>query len=74
MVHDHLRWPYKCWVLIGRHADDVQINREMREVERWNDPAAEFITVCARPMTLCFLIRTPCRATTDQPEKKEERT
>jgi len=32
-----------------RHADDVQINREMREVERWNDPAAEFMTV-RRPL------------------------
>lgn len=28
-----------------RYADDVQINREMREVERWNDPASEFLTV-----------------------------
>jgi hypothetical protein len=28
-----------------RYADDVHINREMREVERWNDPAAEFLTV-----------------------------
>jgi hypothetical protein len=27
-----------------RRADDVQINREMREVERWNDPAAGFMT------------------------------
>lgn len=29
-----------------RYADDIHINREMREVERWNDPAAEFLTVC----------------------------
>ena len=29
-----------------RYADDVHINREMREVERWNDPASEFLTVC----------------------------
>ena len=28
-----------------RYADDVHINREMREVERWNDPASEFLTV-----------------------------
>ena len=29
----------------NRYADDVHINREMREVERWNDPASEFLTV-----------------------------
>lgn len=28
-----------------RYADDVSMNQEMREVERWNDPAAEFISV-----------------------------
>ncbi|WVQ98823.1 hypothetical protein IAU59_005954 [Kwoniella sp. CBS 9459] len=29
---------------VGRTRDDVRMNREMREVERWNDPAAEFLT------------------------------
>lgn len=28
-----------------RYQDDVGMNRELREVERWNDPAAEFLTV-----------------------------
>lgn len=34
-----------------RYADDIHINRELREVERWNDPAAEFLTVspCSLP-------------------------
>jgi hypothetical protein len=32
--------------MLYRYADDVAMNREMREVERWNDPAAEFLTVC----------------------------
>ncbi|GFZ45644.1 Pre-mRNA-splicing factor CWC26 [Saitozyma sp. JCM 24511] len=29
---------------VARYADDVSMNQEMREVERWNDPAAEFIS------------------------------
>ncbi|OCF41459.1 pre-mRNA-splicing factor CWC26 [Kwoniella heveanensis CBS 569] len=29
---------------VGRSRDDVRMNREMREVDRWNDPAAEFLT------------------------------
>lgn len=36
--------------LMYRYADDVHINREMKEVERWNDPASEFLTV--RPLSL----------------------
>lgn len=36
------RWPESA---DDRYADDVGMNREMREVERWNDPAAEFLTV-----------------------------
>jgi len=35
-----------------RYADDIHINREMREVERWNDPAAEFLTVSPIPFPL----------------------
>lgn len=30
-----------------RYADDVSMNREMAEVERWNDPAAQFLSVSA---------------------------
>lgn len=30
---------------VFRYANDASINRELREVERWNDPAAEFLTV-----------------------------
>lgn len=30
---------------MSRYADDVKMNKEMQEVERWNDPAAEFLTV-----------------------------
>ncbi|KAK1924873.1 putative Bud site selection-related protein [Papiliotrema laurentii] len=29
---------------VERYADDVGMNRDMRDVERWNDPAAEFLT------------------------------
>lgn len=28
-----------------RYADDEEMNDELREVERWNDPAANFLTV-----------------------------
>ncbi|BGP24525.1 pre-mRNA-splicing factor CWC26 [Rhodotorula toruloides] len=28
----------------ARHADDAEMNEEMRETERWNDPAAAFLT------------------------------
>jgi hypothetical protein len=40
-----------------RYADDIHINREMREVERWNDPASEFLTVSLDPVS--FLISHP---------------
>lgn len=29
------------------YADDRDLNDEMRDVERWNDPAAAFLTVSA---------------------------
>ncbi|BGP16048.1 hypothetical protein JCM10213_006816 [Rhodosporidiobolus nylandii] len=29
---------------IARYADDADMNEELREVERWNDPAAAFLT------------------------------
>ncbi|WVR05134.1 hypothetical protein IAU60_002146 [Kwoniella sp. DSM 27419] len=29
---------------VGRTRDDVRMNREMQEVQRWNDPAAEFLS------------------------------
>lgn len=28
-----------------RHADDEDMNNEMRQEERWNDPAAAFLSV-----------------------------
>lgn len=36
-------------LLTVRYADDAAMNREMRQVERWNDPAAEFLTVSVEP-------------------------
>lgn len=30
---------------VARYADDQEMNDELREVERWNDPAANFLTV-----------------------------
>ncbi|GAA5907716.1 Bud13/CWC26 family protein [Sporobolomyces salmoneus] len=29
---------------VARYADDQEMNEELREVERWNDPAANFLT------------------------------
>ena len=29
---------------VARHADDVEMNEELKERERWNDPAAQFLT------------------------------
>ncbi|WWC69326.1 uncharacterized protein I206_103264 [Kwoniella pini CBS 10737] len=29
---------------VGVSRDDIRMNREMQEVDRWNDPAAEFLT------------------------------
>ncbi|KAL8729958.1 MAG: hypothetical protein Q9166_004403 [cf. Caloplaca sp. 2 TL-2023] len=29
---------------VARYEDDVEMNEEMREKERWNDPAAQFLT------------------------------
>ena len=34
-----------CADALCRFADDYRMNKELKEVERWNDPAAEFITV-----------------------------
>ncbi len=28
-----------------RYADDAAMNKELREVDRWNDPAQEFLSV-----------------------------
>lgn len=37
---------YQAWAIVDdRYADDAGMNRELREVDRWNDPAAEFLTV-----------------------------
>jgi hypothetical protein len=33
------------WKLTVRYADDEAMNRELREVERWDDPALQFATV-----------------------------
>lgn len=35
--------------LTARHADDEDMNNEMRQEERWNDPAAAFLTVSPDP-------------------------
>lgn len=29
---------------VARYADDVEMNEELKEKERWNDPAAQFLT------------------------------
>lgn len=39
---------------VARYADDAEMNDELKEVERWNDPAANFLTVSLQslwPMT-----------------------
>lgn len=36
---------------VCRYADDVELNQELKERERWNDPAAGFLTVS------CVLLR-----------------
>lgn len=41
---------------VGRSRDDVRMNREMKEEERWNDPAAAFLTVgIDSPLLHCVL-------------------
>jgi len=32
------------YMTVARHADDVELNEEMKEQERWNDPAMQFLT------------------------------
>lgn len=32
------------YLSLSRYADDVQMNEELKEQDRWNDPAAEFLT------------------------------
>lgn len=47
----------------SRHADDRELNEELKAREIWNDPAAAFLTVSptARDVTLGSLIRLFCR-------------
>lgn len=46
-----LRRAFRCATLRqttsanSRRADDVAMNAELKDVERWNDPAAQFLTV-----------------------------
>lgn len=37
---------------VARHRDDKQLNEEQKAQERWNDPAAAFLTVSPRPPCL----------------------
>ena len=61
-----------------RYADDVHINREMREVERWNDPASEFLTVSTSltyhpsPITGLPLLRCDGKADTRRKRRRTE--
>lgn len=47
----------------SRHADDKDLNEELMERERWNDPAAAFLTVSpiAYSVTFSALIPPFCR-------------
>ncbi|GAA5834910.1 hypothetical protein JCM5353_001439 [Sporobolomyces roseus] len=36
---------------VARYADDAEMNDELREVERWNDPAANFLTKAEKKST-----------------------
>ena len=55
-----------------RYADDVHINREMREVERWNDPASEFLTVS--PSLTYRLCETEKLIVTEEKEEQGTQT
>lgn len=32
------------YMTVARHADDVELNEELKEADRWNDPAMQFLT------------------------------
>lgn len=42
---------FSLTTLSRRYADDAEMNDELKEVERWNDPAANFLTVRALTLT-----------------------
>lgn len=39
------------YMTFARGADDAELNEEMRDVERWNDPAAQFVTTKKKKRT-----------------------
>lgn len=43
---------------VGRSKDDVRMNKEMKEEERWNDPAAAFLTACINLILLLAPLHT----------------
>lgn len=42
-----------------RYANDASLNRDLKEVSRWNDPAANFLTVCDRSSSHVLPINQP---------------
>jgi hypothetical protein len=43
-----------------RYANDASLNRELKEVSRWNDPAANFLTVSPNPLSRMISALSNC--------------
>ena len=60
----------------ARTAEDVELNAELKSQERWNDPAAQFLTVC-HPVICCdaschsYLCRDEQKKKSKGPRKPE---
>ena len=53
----------------ARHADDKELNEELKSRELWNDPAAAFMTVCK-----IFLLFITCHSLLEKEKKRPSKT
>lgn len=58
-----------------RYADDEDMNDELKERERWNDPAAAFLTVSHSPLSISVQDRAdPLSVRAEEEGEKDFRT
>jgi pre-mRNA-splicing factor CWC26 len=56
-----------------RTAEDTAMNRELREVERWNDPAASFLTAVSVSASSSTSASQPDQADKDRRRRKHQK-
>ena len=56
-----------------RYASDEELNRAQKDQERWNDPAAAFMTVRFSPLAICRVLHFPADTPDMLYRKREQR-